>query len=166
MKVFRFSPLADGGCRRSLSAAVALLAWLCFGAPLIGADVSLPGAGEIRTAAEAGDTSAQVRLGSFYFSCRQYEQACHWVRKAAAAGDPEGEYNLAVCLADGFGAAEDRLEERELVRILDSFTKLEAELEAELEARRRQYEFYRDKLLSFNELHIGQLGGGKTHASR
>lgn len=56
--------------------------------------------------------------------------------------------------------------QEEIVRILDSFTKLEAELEAELEARRQQYEFYRDKLLSFNELHIGQPGGGKTHGSR
>lgn len=40
--------------------------------------------------------------------------------------------------------------QNEIVKILDNFTKLEAELEAELEARRRQYEFYRDKLLSFD----------------
>lgn len=40
----------------------------------------------------------------------------------------------------------------ELVRVLDTFTKLEAELEAELEARRRQYKYYRDKLLNFCEL--------------
>ncbi|MGO1245588.1 MAG: restriction endonuclease subunit S, partial [Sphingobacterium sp.] len=33
--------------------------------------------------------------------------------------------------------------------ILDKFTALEAELEAELEARTRQYEYYRDQLLSF-----------------
>lgn len=42
----------------------------------------------------------------------------------------------------------------EIVRILDKFTSLEAELETELEAeidcRKRQYEYYRDKLLSFN----------------
>jgi type I restriction enzyme S subunit len=36
----------------------------------------------------------------------------------------------------------------EIVRILDSFTSLEAELEAELEARKKQYEYYRDRLLS------------------
>lgn len=41
--------------------------------------------------------------------------------------------------------------QKEIVDILDAFTKLEAELEAELEARRKQYSFYRDKLLSFNE---------------
>lgn len=42
--------------------------------------------------------------------------------------------------------------QREIVRILDSFTSLEAELEAELEARRKQYEYYRDQLLSFKHL--------------
>ncbi|QOR47317.1 restriction endonuclease subunit S [Trueperella pecoris] len=39
--------------------------------------------------------------------------------------------------------------QRGIVRILDGFTKLEAELEAELEARRKQYAFYRDQLLTF-----------------
>ena len=37
--------------------------------------------------------------------------------------------------------------QNEIVRILDSFTELEAELEAGLEARRKQYEYYRDSLL-------------------
>lgn len=40
--------------------------------------------------------------------------------------------------------------QREIVDILDSFTRLEAELEAELEARKAQYVFYRDKLLNFD----------------
>lgn len=40
----------------------------------------------------------------------------------------------------------------EIVRILDKFTSLEAELEAELDCRRRQYEYYRDKLLSFDNV--------------
>lgn len=44
----------------------------------------------------------------------------------------------------------------EIVRILDKFTSLEAELEAELKAeldcRKRQYEYYRDKLLSFENV--------------
>ena len=39
--------------------------------------------------------------------------------------------------------------QREIVRILDSFTLLTAELTAELTARKKQYEFYRDKLLTF-----------------
>lgn len=37
--------------------------------------------------------------------------------------------------------------QEEIVRILDSFSSLEAELEAELEARRKQYEYYRDQLI-------------------
>lgn len=47
--------------------------------------------------------------------------------------------------------------QEEIVRILDKFTELEAELEAELEkeqeARRKQYEWYRDRLLSFDSSH-------------
>src|SRR5690606_22992793 len=38
--------------------------------------------------------------------------------------------------------------QREIVRILDKFTEIEAELEAELEARQKQYEHYRQKLIS------------------
>lgn len=41
--------------------------------------------------------------------------------------------------------------QEEIVRILDSFTELTAELAAELTARKKQYEYYRDKLLSFKE---------------
>ena len=39
--------------------------------------------------------------------------------------------------------------QREIVHILDSFTLLTAELTAELTARKKQYNFYRDKLLTF-----------------
>ncbi|MGP5044324.1 restriction endonuclease subunit S [Glutamicibacter ardleyensis] len=38
--------------------------------------------------------------------------------------------------------------QREIVRILDTFSKMEAELEAELEARKQQYEHYRRGLLA------------------
>lgn len=41
--------------------------------------------------------------------------------------------------------------QNEIVRILDNFTELEEELEEELEARRKQYEYYRDSLLSFDD---------------
>ena len=40
----------------------------------------------------------------------------------------------------------------EIVHILDKLTSLEAELEAELDCRKRQYEYYRDKLLSFDNV--------------
>lgn len=42
--------------------------------------------------------------------------------------------------------------QREIARILDQFTTLEAELEAELEARRAQYEHYRNHLLSITAM--------------
>ena len=48
--------------------------------------------------------------------------------------------------------------QREIVRILDCFMLLTAELTAELTARKKQYEFYRDFLLSFDELN--KNGGG------
>lgn len=67
--------------------------------------------------------------------------------------------------------------QREIVRILDNFTFLTTELAAELAARQKQYEFYRDFLLNFNDgceeeingnvrlMKLGELGkwsGGKT----
>lgn len=42
-----------------------------------------------------------------------------------------------------------------IVEVLDKMTTLTAELTAELEARKQQYEYYRNKLLTFNE-----VGGG------
>ena len=54
--------------------------------------------------------------------------------------------------------------QQEIVRILDEFSQLEAELEAELETRRQQYGYYRDELLAFDgrndvrRVPIGQLG--------
>ena len=51
--------------------------------------------------------------------------------------------------------------QREIVRILDNFTNLTAELTAKLTAeftaRQRQYEFYRDKLLTFDVLKEGTI---------
>lgn len=40
--------------------------------------------------------------------------------------------------------------QQEIVRILDSFTSLTAELQAELQARQKQYEYYRNQLLEQN----------------
>lgn len=39
--------------------------------------------------------------------------------------------------------------QEEIVRILDKFSELETELETELEARKRQYEFYKNKIFKF-----------------
>lgn len=48
--------------------------------------------------------------------------------------------------------------QEEIVNILDRFAEYASELQAELQARQIQYEYYRDKLLSFNDINRG--GGG------
>lgn len=44
----------------------------------------------------------------------------------------------------------------EIVHILDDFTSLLSELSLELTARQKQYEYYRDKLLSFKEVEVNE----------
>ena len=57
--------------------------------------------------------------------------------------------------------------QREIVHILDSFTLLTAELTAELTARKKQYEFYRDELLSAKKnIPIVKLGDIATEFYR
>ena len=51
--------------------------------------------------------------------------------------------------------------QEEIVRILDSFTELQAELQAELQKRKLQYSYYLDNLLSFNNLNRGGARSGK-----
>lgn len=55
--------------------------------------------------------------------------------------------------------------QNEIVRILDTFTAHTAELQAELQARKEQYEYYRNKLLTFDEndervkwIKLGEIG--------
>ena len=62
--------------------------------------------------------------------------------------------------------------QREIVRILDNFTKLTAELIAELIARKTQYDFYRDKLLTFHSdtkivqlADIADIGTGSSNTN-
>ncbi|MDG5800181.1 restriction endonuclease subunit S [Marinilabiliaceae bacterium ANBcel2] len=44
--------------------------------------------------------------------------------------------------------------QKEIVRILDTFTELTAELTAELAARKKQYSYYREQLFSFEESEV------------
>lgn len=48
--------------------------------------------------------------------------------------------------------------QEEIVKILDRFAEYAAELQAELQARQEQYEYYRNKLLTFNEIGGGTQG--------
>ena len=49
----------------------------------------------------------------------------------------------------------------EIVKILDALTALTSELTRELTLRRKQYEYYREKLLSFDSLERLNMGGAK-----
>lgn len=61
--------------------------------------------------------------------------------------------------------------QQEIVNILDKFTELQAELEAELEARKKQYEYYRNKLLTLEDGEVEwkmlgevtKISNGKDH---
>lgn len=78
----------------------------------------------------------------YAMKCIQYEpvdHARHWISKYSLFEIPVPPIEV----------------QNEVVRILDKFTTLEAELEAELDCRKRQYEYYRNKLLSFNNLNGG-----------
>ena len=51
----------------------------------------------------------------------------------------------------------------EIVRILDALTALTSELTSELILRRKQYEYYREKLLSFDSLEQLNMGGRRRN---
>ena len=62
--------------------------------------------------------------------------------------------------------------QREIVRVLDNFTFLTAELTAELTARRKQYELYRNKLMTFDTnvvaiplVDIAEVGTGTSNTN-
>src|SRR5690554_3249604 len=48
--------------------------------------------------------------------------------------------------------------QNEIVEVLDKFTVLEAELEAELEARTKQYEYYRESLINKKDVELITIG--------
>lgn len=82
----------------------------------------------------------------YYFLSTQYQQ----LRSVSSGDGTRGGLNLQMIRS--YRAPVPPLEiQQAIVKVLDTFTKLEAELEAELEARRRQYQYYRDALLSFDE---------------
>ncbi|MCK0498653.1 restriction endonuclease subunit S [Helicobacter pylori] len=43
--------------------------------------------------------------------------------------------------------------QQEIVKVLDAFTELNTELNTELKARKKQYEYYQNMLLDFNDIH-------------
>ena len=117
------------------------------------------------TAVVTTDFSEPVYLNSFSICLRWYDatfdsgyakylftssEVRRQIRRCASGVT---RFNLSKKRLEGVSIPVPPLEvQREIARILDQFTTLEAELEAELEARRTQYEHYRNHLLSMTAL--------------
>ena len=71
------------------------------------AAVFICNAGELLNRARNGDLPSQVQLAGEYFFGNNRPQnlplALYWFRKAAVAGDPQAQYNFALCLLNGWG---------------------------------------------------------------
>lgn len=88
---------------------------------------------------------------SYCFSTREFRQYvtshCAFTTRASLTGKTIAEYQLPVPSIE---------EQKHIANILNKFhtlcTDLEAGIPAEIEARQKQYEYYRDKLLSFESV--------------
>jgi TPR repeat protein len=82
---------------------------LLLGLPFIAASEQ-----ELRTMAEAGDATAQNRLGLMYYQGQRLPknlaEAAKWYRKAADQGLAEAQHNLGVMFAAGEGVLRDPTE--------------------------------------------------------
>ncbi len=59
--------------------------------------------------------------------------------------------------------------QQEIVKILDAFTELNTELNTELKVRKKQYEYYQNMLLDFNDIHLNHKDAtmsAKTYPKR
>ena len=87
---------------------------------------------------------------SIKFLCYVLKNNVEHFREAASGMGSLPQISLAV--TEDYRVPVPPLEvQREIVHVLDHFTLLSAELSAELKARKKQYEFYREQLLSYND---------------
>ncbi|MEJ8590247.1 restriction endonuclease subunit S [Riemerella anatipestifer] len=89
-----------------------------------------------------------VIIGKFFY----YVMTCHFKKYILSKSVGSTSVSIRKPMLEKFSIPIPPLSvQEEIVRILDKFTALEAELEAELDCRKRQYEYYRDHLLTVNE---------------
>ena len=92
----------------------------------------------------------------FHYLRTQYTR----LRDVSSGDGTRGGLNLAMIRAYRIPVPPAQVQ-REIVRILDQFTQLEAELEAELETRQQQYAYYRDSLVGAVDapgVALGEIG--------
>ena len=99
------------------------------------------------------DFEASLNSDFLYYLLRSSDVQEYWISKANSGG-AVANLNSDIVRSTPIPIPPLPVQE-EIVRILDYLTELQAELQAELQKRLQQYNYYRDKLLSFNELNGG-----------
>ena len=123
-------------------------------------DVHLPAALNQRVACLRGHTGKVLNRYLFHLL-----DQVSFESDAIQAGRGSAQKNLSTVWLGNYLIPIPPIEvQEEIVRILDTFTSLTAELTAELTARRKQYEYYRDFLLTFGNnpdikwMTLGEIG--------
>ena len=99
----------------------------------------------------------QYNIDYIYYCIESYNVQRQIQRKTKGAGQA----TITVEDIRGFEIPFPSVEvQHEIVRILDCFTNLRAELTAELTMRQRQYIFYRDRLMTTNEKNVFDISLG------
>lgn len=92
----------------------------------------------------------------YYFLCSKQEEL-HALKQGGGVPHVHGKDLAPLVIPVAPIAIQDKI-----VNILDQFTALQAELEAELEARHHQYAYYRDLLLAFPEPDVRRVALGEV----
>src|SRR5438067_13338654 len=91
---------------------IGLISGVLFSALSLHSQASNPDISKLKSAAESGDSSAQVALGLAYQNGRGAEAndgtAAEWHRRAAAAGNSEGQNDLRVMYMNGWGVEKNK----------------------------------------------------------
>lgn len=115
-------------------------------------------------------TSEKLYLNSFCFGLRLYKMEefnLHYLKHILRSNDIREQIKKTASGVTRYNVSKKRFAkiyipvppievQTEIAHILDDFTDLAAELQAELQARKEQYEYYRNKLLMFDK-----IGGGR-----
>ena len=114
-------------------------------------------------------TNEDLYLNSFCFGLRLHnleEYNLHFLKHLLRSNDVRGQIKQTASGVTRYNISKKRFVnisipvppievQSKIAEILDRFAEYAAELQAELQARQEQYEYYRNKLLTFNE-----IGGG------
>ncbi|MBE6300225.1 MAG: restriction endonuclease subunit S [Bacteroidales bacterium] len=114
-------------------------------------------------------TNEDLYLNSFCFGLRLHnleEYNLHFLKHLLRSNDVRGQIKQTASGVTRYNISKKRFVnisipvppievQTKIAEILDRFAEYAAELQAELQARQEQYEYYRNKLLNFNE-----IGGG------